>query len=295
MTRYSSVTIIYNPKATGSGKRMAHELEQKILVVGPKLPIKVIPTEYAGHAEKLAYQAAKHGPRPLVISASGDGGYHEVVNGLMQAQKEGAHPTAGLLPAGNANDHYRNLHSNDIAKAVEEGTNSLIDVLKLEATVDKRPYIRYAHSYIGVGLNAEMAHRLNHMPHTFWKEIAMTMRLMTTAHHTEFIVGGKKQANYGLIFSNVPTMAKWFTMARHARSDDGLFEITRFKARSRARLILKVLLAVAFGFNSAESVQKFNFKTVSQGPVQLDGEVVKIDADVPVSIGIARKQLRCIV
>src|SRR5206468_12869554 len=151
MPHYTAITIIYNPISTGPGEKMADKLAATLKKTLPKKIISVVPTEYAGHAEVLAYKAAKASKRPLIISASGDGGYHEVVNGLMKAQQEGSQPVAGLLPAGNANDHYRHVHKGDIVEAILNAREKQIDLLKLSAISKRRPITRFAHSYIGLG------------------------------------------------------------------------------------------------------------------------------------------------
>jgi diacylglycerol kinase (ATP) len=107
--KYPLIAVIYNPNSTGSSKELATEFSKRLKKRLPDQAIELIATEHAGHGEEIAYELAKKYKRPLIISSSGDGGYHEVINGLMKAQHEGAHPVAGLLPAGNANDHHRNV------------------------------------------------------------------------------------------------------------------------------------------------------------------------------------------
>src|SRR5690349_21162051 len=125
---FTDVVVIYNPNSTGPGKALATELKKEVT----SYDIRIIATKYAGHADELA----KASPRPLIISASGDGGYHEIVNGLIRAQQEGFRPNAGLLPAGNANDHYHDLEEPELAKSIAAGKTRNIDLLKLTTTVD---------------------------------------------------------------------------------------------------------------------------------------------------------------
>src|SRR4051812_48781666 len=114
MTDYTAISIIYNPKSTGASKANAFDLVKQLRHTPVAGLVRVTPTFFPGHAETLAYDLARSGERPLVISSSGDGGYNEVVNGVLKAQTEGATPTCGLLPSGNANDHYHNLHKKPI-------------------------------------------------------------------------------------------------------------------------------------------------------------------------------------
>ena len=59
---------------------MSGELERRM----PTTPVRLSPTQHAGHARDLARWEAQTGS-PLIISVSGDGGYNEVVDGVMQA------------------------------------------------------------------------------------------------------------------------------------------------------------------------------------------------------------------
>jgi diacylglycerol kinase family enzyme len=64
------------------------------------------PTQHAGHAEELAYQAAQSG-FGTVVAAGGDGTVHEVANGLLRAA--GPAVVFGVLPIGSANDYAYSL------------------------------------------------------------------------------------------------------------------------------------------------------------------------------------------
>ena len=120
-SNYTEVIIIYNPNSTGQSGDMARDLKKVLRTRMPRQKITLQATKYAGHAEELGYSLSKRSAQPLIISASGDGGYNELINGIMKAQNEGAHPVSGLLPAGNANDHYHAMHDDDIVWQIEKG------------------------------------------------------------------------------------------------------------------------------------------------------------------------------
>ena len=75
---YQRVVIIYNPQSTGDGPRLARELAEQLGERAPQLVVKLQETEAAGHAVELAKAAAQDESPALIVSASGDGGYHEV-------------------------------------------------------------------------------------------------------------------------------------------------------------------------------------------------------------------------
>ena len=171
MSAYTSIIIIYNPNSTGDGKHLAQELRDALLEKDSNLPVKLVPTKHAGHAEELAYETAMATENPLIISSSGDGGYHEVVNGIIRASKKGARATAGLLPAGNANDHYQHMHGHSIVKSIIEQKTHHVDVLTFKSSSDNKPIKRYAHSYIGIGLTPNVGQELNKTDLNWFKEI----------------------------------------------------------------------------------------------------------------------------
>ena len=83
---FDRVVVIFNPHSTGKAPELAEELRAELADRLPRVPVSVFPTERAGHARDLARAAAGTG-RQLIVSVSGDGGYNEVVDGVMQAGK----------------------------------------------------------------------------------------------------------------------------------------------------------------------------------------------------------------
>ena len=81
---FDRVALIFNPNSTGDAPGLARELERQLTQHVPAPNVTLQPTQHTGHARDLARNAARHG-HPLIISVSGDGGYNEVVNGLMDA------------------------------------------------------------------------------------------------------------------------------------------------------------------------------------------------------------------
>ncbi|MBJ2122628.1 acylglycerol kinase family protein, partial [Arthrobacter sp. MSA 4-2] len=102
--RFDTITIIFNPNSTGDAPTLAQELSDELVPALPGTEIRLQPTEHAGHAVDLAQKAAS-APNALIVSVSGDGGYNEVVNGVMASGSDDA--VCAVLAAGNANDHSR--------------------------------------------------------------------------------------------------------------------------------------------------------------------------------------------
>ena len=295
MSRFTSITIIYNPNSTGSGKELAEELKRDLEKTLPEQTVVVTPTKHAGHAETLAYDLAKASKRALIISASGDGGYHEVVNGIMKAQHEGATPIAGLLPAGNANDHFHNLHEQDTVAAIKKGDSKRIDLLKLTGTSEGAPLVRYAHSYIGVGLTPKVGQELNKTDLNTLKEAVIVIKSLLILQPVRILVNGKKRSFDSLIFSNVGKMSKVLTLSGDAEINDGQFEVTAFKPRNKLKLLATLLQGATRGLKGGTQTDHYAFKTLKPTIVQADGEITTLDANSEVVVTLEPKTLECIV
>ncbi len=93
--------VIYNPAAgKGRGERRLRRL-RRALGAGADFR----PTSMSGHAEELAFTAAREG-YPQVAAAGGDGTVHEVANGLLRAGKS---TILVVYPIGSANDYAHSL------------------------------------------------------------------------------------------------------------------------------------------------------------------------------------------
>lgn len=295
MSEYTSITIIYNPNSTGSGKRLATEVKKSLKTLLPSQTVDVTATEYPGHGEVLAYELAKASKRPLIVSASGDGGYHDVVNGLVRAQREGAKPVAGLLPAGNANDHFKTLHRGDFAETIASGKHQVIDLLKLTTTVDGEPYERYAHSYVGIGLTPQAGRELNKTSLNRLKEAWIITRVLLKLKPVHVKVHGAIHTYDSLIFSNIGDMSKILSLSAVSAANDGKFEVTAFHRHNKIKLIATLFKATTTGIKGDKQATKFSFTTLRPTLIQLDGEIKTIDADAKATVTIEPQLLRCIV
>ena len=148
--------IIYNPNSNGDSAVNAKALAKELKGNGIEVTLKK--TTHAGHGEELAAQYAKENKEIILISLSGDGGYHEVVNGaLLQPSSK---LIVGVLPSGNANDHHAAVGGGSLAAAIIAKKYRTIDTIKVSATVNGEPWERYVHSYVGIGVTATAAKSL---------------------------------------------------------------------------------------------------------------------------------------
>lgn len=76
MPAYPKTAIIYNPKSTGKSVVMAKQFFELVRQKLPGQPAELIETTHAGHGGELAYAITQKTPGAVIVSVSGDGGYH---------------------------------------------------------------------------------------------------------------------------------------------------------------------------------------------------------------------------
>ncbi|MCE0768751.1 diacylglycerol kinase [Pseudonocardia kujensis] len=277
---FDRVVVVFNPNSTGDAQERAEELKSGLAERAADLPVELRPTEYAGHAREVAREEAGSGA-PLIVSVSGDGGYNEVVDGVMKAGETRA--AAAVLAAGNANDHRRVVARRPLLDAIVEGRTERLDLLRL--TVDDD--VRYAHSYIGLGITPVVALELERGGKGSVKEVVTTVRAFSRFHPFAIEVDGRRETFDSLVFANIPEMAKYATLAEDARPDDGVFEVVLVRHRSKLRTALTAAKAAIRGLGTQPSVREYAFCTIDPMPAQIDGEVLELDAGVRARVDIA--------
>src|SRR3954452_22183387 len=220
---FDRIVIVFNPHSTGDAPASAEELRADLTRRLPDVPVQLRPTGHAGHAREIAREVAATGA-PLLVSVSGDGGYNEVVDGVMQAGNDRA--VCAVRAAGNANDHRRTTRRRPLADAIVAGDVRQIDLLRLTLGSGATAVTRYAHSYIGVGVTPVVAVDLEEGGKGSWREIVSVLRGF--ARFRPFPVrleDGLRRTIDSLLFANTPEMAKHATLNEGGRPDDGLFEV----------------------------------------------------------------------
>ena len=291
MPTYTAISIIYNPNSTGSSKDDAKELRNHLQNHYKRLKVTTIATKSAGHAETLAKEIALKTKRPLIISSSGDGGYHEVINGIMEAISQGAKPVCAVLPAGNANDHSRNVMSQPLAQAVIKEKISKIDLLHIEIRHKNKTLNRYAHSYIGLGLTPVAAVELNKQTLNAFRELKIVLRTFFRFRPFKIEVNGKVLILDSILFTNISQMAKVLTVSKEASIKDGEFEVVTFPHARKIALITKLLRASTTGITPKKSYKNYEFKVLKRMPIQMDGEVSFLEKDSLVKVSSSKQVL----
>jgi diacylglycerol kinase family enzyme len=280
--RFDAITIIFNPNSTGDAPKLAGELRDELVPALPGTEVRLHPTEHAGHAVDLAQQAAS-APNALTVSVSGDGGYNEVVNGVMASGREDA--VCAVLAAGNANDHSRVTGRKPLAEAIIEGRVRRIDLLRISiAGVDTAPV--YAHSYIGFGLTPVMAIDLEKGSKGAIKEMFSVVRTFSKFKPFEIRQSdGKRRKFDSLVFANISQMAKYATLSEaDDHPADGKFEVIVFPHMAKWRILLTALRATTKGLGDQPSYTQYRFSTLKPMPYQIDGEVKSVETSTDITI-----------
>lgn len=291
---YSAICVLYNPNSTGQSEKNAKRFARRLERARCADAVEVVATEHRGHAHELAYAFAKKHPKGLVIAASGDGGYNEVVNGVLRANEEGSQALTGLVASGNANDHYKALHKPYVVRRIKKGQARRIDALKISGSINGKPWQHYAHSYIGYGVSSEIGKALNEVELNPANEVVIFLRTLVKSKPFTIKVDGKKQDLNSIIISNVGKMSKVFSLSKQAKVDDGLCEIVTIEP-GMSKLVGTMVKSATIGLPHEKQTRSYTIKTVDALPVQLDGEVFTLDADSTVTVRVAPKALSCII
>jgi diacylglycerol kinase family enzyme len=286
---FDAVEIVFNPNSTGNASERAQELADALAERAPDLPVTLRPTEHAGHGREIARDAARDG-RPLVVSVSGDGGYNDVVNGLMEAGADGAF--AAVLAAGNANDHRRVTRERPLADAIVDGEVSRLDLLRMSVDDGREP--RYAHSYIGLGITPTVALELETGGKGSIREAISTIRSFARFRPFEIETEAGPERFDSVIFANIREMAKFAELSDEGRPDDGRFEVIVLRHTAKWRVLATAMRAAFRGLGPQPTAREYHFRTMDAMPVQVDGEVADFPRGVAVTVEIAAGALQTV-
>ena len=286
--KFHTVLIIYNPNSTGPSQKNAQGMKAELIAGGFKGTIRLIGTKFAGHAEEIAAEHSDESDT-LILSSSGDGGYNEVVNGLIAGAGKA---TVAVLPSGNANDHAVTVGSDTLVSSILKGSTKDIDCLYIESTVDGKAWKRYAHSYIGFGTTPSVGRLLTTKRPGVLMEKWYVLRHIFSFHHVTLIVANKRGRYTNLIFAIIPKMSKVVRLEEDASVTDGKMEMYQTKYVTRIKVLLTLIGIGLRGVATEAQTKKIALRTVRPTLVQLDGEVSQLDGDSDVRISCVSKKVR---
>lgn len=289
MAEFTRIVVIYNPKSTGATRERSLRFQRRAQTyLG--IPVEIIATLHRGHAEELARAYAESDDQTMIISCSGDGGYHEVVNGALTSKKPST--VLGLLPGGNANDHYAHMHTPQLLRRISTGQISTIDVLRIRSSAG---WERYAHSYVGIGMTAELNEILQRYDFHPLREIHLVVKHIFRTRPVRITVSGKKERYDSLLFLNTNRMSKFVKTGPAASIQDGKFELVLLKKGSVTQIVQHVVRAATVGFRNARQMNSFSFTCRQDMPIQMDGEQRQLSTGETITIEIVPRAINCII
>ncbi len=294
---YDHIALIYNPNSTGNAASLARRLSKKLTAL-TDVTVALMPTKAPGHGRKIAYQITKSYKHPLIISVSGDGGYHDVVNGCLGALADGSEslPVCAVEAAGNANDHYAYQRGKDtLLQGIKKGHTKPMEVLRVEVKSTKRPpQVIYAHSYWGIGLTSKAIDTLNQTKLNPVKEKVIVAKELINHKAVNLRIKNKKEVVNNIIVSLVPRMAKMIKIQQsQAHKPRGTFWLLIDRQHTKTA-ILKHIVKGALKNLKDESRQEKSFTcTILEAwPMQLDGEVYRLHKGDCITVTVEKNALK---
>lgn len=291
---FEKIIILYNPNSTGKSKVSARKLASKLTEIAGNTKIELIGTKYAGHGEEIASSLAGTDQYILLISSSGDGGYNEIINGIMRSDGASSKIVVSVIPSGNANDHYNAVKTNTYLQNITDANIQRMDVLQVKSRANGTPLKRYAHSYIGIGMSAVIGRKLSSSKLNFFNEKMIVLRELLRFRYVSILEGTQKRYYSSLIFSNIGHMSKVLTLSNKNSISDGKMEVTAIVYRGKLHAILNLIRMLVSNAPRSKSIEKFSFTTVEPLLVQCDGEDIEFDRDSLVDITTCRNAIRYI-
>ncbi len=274
--------FVYNPHSGKSGlkSRIDYIIEQLRTIYDE---VDYHPTEYPGHAQKLASDAC--GVYDYLVISGGDGTVNEVVNGL--AGKENA-PVLGYLPSGTVNDLSRSLMiPRKLNKAIKTLRNNSIyhhDIFKVNN--------HYGIYFCGTGLFTSTSYSTNQK---IKKRIGKIAYFINAAKElftiddfdVDLITKDKKiiSGKYIMLLIINSRSTAGFMSNRKANLSDGNVDLVFIKREENTwfnyiKSLLTVLRVFLFGLESVKhsnrvtklNLDQFDLKINKRLIINVDGE-----------------------
>jgi diacylglycerol kinase (ATP) len=279
--------LIYNPR---SGRQRHAQVLAGLLAVLRQAGFEMepVPTEFPGQATELARERSRDAD--VVFVFGGDGTAREVAAGLL-----GGKAALGVIPGGTANLLARalGLPADPLAAAGVLGRVPArpFDVGLAGAT----PFLMMVSAGLDAALLAALDTRLKWRfgkAAFIWQGIREWWRYSYPA--LDLLVEGERLDATFVSVSNIPYYAGAFRLAPSARTDDGWFELVRFRGTGRAAtlsFVLDVLRSAHVRRRDVEirRVREVVFNGPAGAGAQVDGDLCA--ERLPLTVRIAPERL----
>ena len=204
-------------------------------------------------------------------------------------------PAWAYVAGGSGDEHT--LRWNPAAwAAIRLAPRCLVDVSRLDLlkmTAHDRE-IRYAHSYIGLGITPTVALELEKGGKGSIREIISTIRTFSKFRPFQIRTDSGTESFDSVIFANIREMAKVAVLSEGGRPDDGRFEVIVLRHTAKWRVLATAVRAAIRGLGPQPSAREYRFTTVDPMPVQVDGEVSEFERGVSVTVEIVPSALKTV-
>jgi len=234
-------------------------------------------TEKVGHAQELVAKWSE--PVDVIVAVGGDGTINEVINGIMDSGQRGR--KLAVFPSGTADDFARNMR---IPRDREDALKVILG--EYEKTIDlMRVNERYASVTVGMGLDAEIAHRAYGSKHmrlfAYWYHgLGMLFKPLPTSRVSIDVSGEHLEGEYLLVVAgNAGSYGRYMKMMPQASMDDGEINMATFLPMNRFKTLLLFALSTIgrhswAGEMSQYGAREITIECLDDVYAQLDGEVV---------------------
>ena len=230
--------VVVNP-ISGSGKGLDDFPLISKLLRDNGIKCESVFTEHKCHATELTVSAINSGYRHIIV-VGGDGTLHEVVNGLfIQKSVEPSDVTIAVIAVGTGNDWIRMFgiptRYSEAIRAIKEGYTFLQDVAAVEYEEARYRQVRYTANVAGVGFDAAVIERLQHMRASGCKGKSTYLRALVRTFFRYKPTGVKVWVDDRLIYNNLLLsmaigVGKYngggIQQLPEAVADDGLLDLT---------------------------------------------------------------------
>ena len=292
-----------------SGKKKGLKILEKVLPVfeSAGVQVTVLQTQHAGHATEIAANA--HGERPddldALVALGGDGTFHEVINGLLQASGgERVELPVGLIPGGTGNSIATDLMhdvggANPVvaAEIIRDGMLRSMDC-GLYVGPDDAPH--YFANLVTTGLGTDSnatAEKLRWLGPMRYDVGALWRILRMRSYAAKVTIDGTVfEGEFPLVaIQNNQHAGNKYRMAPAASLDDGYLDVVFGTTRAKGKLI-NLLGQLDKGTHVMDDeIQYFKFKRLTYEPAS-GHEVVNIDGEnvgvAPFTVSIVPQALR---
>jgi len=279
--------VVVNPVGRGGyAQRQGVWLLNKLRRMG--IEHEALFTEKAGHAQELI--ATWSEPVDVIVAVGGDGTINEVINGIMSSGQRAR--KLAVFPSGTADDFARNMK---IPRDREEALKVILG--EYERKIDlMRVNERFAAVTVGMGLDAEIAHRSYGSKRmrllAYWYHgLGMLFKPLPRFRLSIDVGEEHLDGEYMLVVAgNAGSYGRYLKMMPGASMDDGELDMATFFPMNKLKTLFFFVLVTV-----GKHTWTRDFNQYSGGDITiecLDGVYAQFDGEVVVFPGGERLEMK---